>query len=84
MLARSVNENGLDFTDNAGRQSNSAESVWAYDYGKGRVCFMAPGHMITVLWNPEYKKMQKNAVQLAAAPDLAARARELQAHRRRS
>ncbi len=23
---------------------------------------MAPGHMITVLWNPEYEKMQKNAV----------------------
>jgi hypothetical protein len=22
---------------------------------------MAPGHMITVLWNPEYMKMQKNA-----------------------
>jgi hypothetical protein len=61
VLARSINENGLEFTDSAGRRSNSAESVWAYDYGKGRVCFMAPGHMIWVLWNPEYVKMQKNA-----------------------
>jgi hypothetical protein len=61
VLARSVNENGLDYTDQAGRRSNTAESVWAYDYGKGRVCFMAPGHMIAVLWNPEYVKMQKNA-----------------------
>jgi type 1 glutamine amidotransferase len=61
VLARSINENGLDYTDNTGRRSNTAESVWAYDYGKGRVCFMAPGHMISVLWNPEYVKMQKNA-----------------------
>lgn len=62
VIARSINENGLDYTDNTGRRSNTSESVWAYDYGKGRVCFMAPGHMITVLWNPEYVKMQKNAV----------------------
>lgn len=61
VLARSVNENGLTYKDQAGRTSNSAEAVWAYDYGKGRVCFMAPGHMIAVLWNPEYEKMQRNA-----------------------
>lgn len=62
VLARSVNEDGLQFTDERKRTSNSCESVWAYDYGKGRVCFMAPGHAITVMWNPEYEKMQKNAV----------------------
>ena len=61
VLARSINEDGLEYTDHAGRRSNTSESVWAYDYGKGRVCFMAPGHMIVVLWNPEYVKMQKNA-----------------------
>jgi hypothetical protein len=61
VLATSINENGLDYTDSTGRKSNTSESVWAYDYGKGRVCFMAPGHMIAVLWNPEYVKMQKNA-----------------------
>jgi type 1 glutamine amidotransferase len=61
VLARSVNEDGLEYTDLAGRRSNTAEAAWAYDYGKGRVCFLGPGHMITVLWNPEYEKMQKNA-----------------------
>ena len=61
-MARSVNEEGLEYKDQAGRVSNSCESVWAYDYGKGRVCFMAPGHMVSALWNPEYEKMQKNAV----------------------
>jgi len=61
VLARSINEDGLEYTDTAGRRSNTAESVWAYDYGRGRVCFMAPGHMIAALWNPEYVKMQKNA-----------------------
>jgi Trehalose utilisation len=62
VLARSINEDGLEYKDNNGRISNTCESVWAYDYGKGRVCFMAPGHAITVMWNPEYEKMQKNAV----------------------
>ncbi|MDP2998907.1 MAG: ThuA domain-containing protein [Bryobacterales bacterium] len=61
VLARSVNQDGLEFTDQSGKRSNSSEAVWAYDYGKGRVCFMAPGHMISALWNPEYEKMQKNA-----------------------
>jgi type 1 glutamine amidotransferase len=62
VLAVSVNEDGLTYKDQSGRTSNTCESVWAYDYGKGRVCFMAPGHAITVMWNPEYEKMQKNAV----------------------
>lgn len=62
VLAVSVNEDGLEYRDHTGRVSNTCEAVWAYDYGKGRVCFMAPGHAITVLWNPEYEKMQKNAV----------------------
>ena len=61
VLARSVNEDGLEYKDHAGRVSDSCESVWAYDYGKGRICFMAPGHMISALWNPEYEKMQRNA-----------------------
>ncbi|MFC1764350.1 ThuA domain-containing protein [Planctomycetota bacterium] len=50
------------YTDNTGRKSTKAPSVWAYDYGKGRVCFMAPGHMISVMWNPMYEKMQKNGL----------------------
>jgi type 1 glutamine amidotransferase len=62
VLAISVNEDGLTYKDQSGKTSNTCESVWAYDYGKGRVCFMAPGHAVTVMWNPEYEKMQKNAL----------------------
>jgi len=62
VLAVSVNEQGLEYTDELGRRSHTCEAVWAYDYGKGRVCFMAPGHTVSVLWNPEFEKMQKNAV----------------------
>ena len=54
----SVNEDGLTFRD----QGSTCEAGWAYDYGKGRVCFMTPGHMIPSFWNPEYEKLQQNAV----------------------
>jgi type 1 glutamine amidotransferase len=62
VLAVSVNEDNLTYHDRDGKQSTTCEAVWAYDYGKGRVCFMAPGHALTALWNPEFEKMQKNAV----------------------
>ena len=62
VLAISVNEDGLTYKDRDGKDSTTCEAVWAYDYGKGRVCFFAPGHAMTALWNPEYEKMQKNAV----------------------
>jgi hypothetical protein len=58
LLLQSVNEDGLTYK-NLGTTSAAG---WAYDYGKGRVCYLAPGHMITDLWNPEYEKLQKNAV----------------------
>jgi len=57
LLLESVNEQGLDF---AGLGKASAAG-WAYDYGKGRVCYLAPGHLLVDLWNPEYEKLQKNA-----------------------
>ena len=63
VLVRSVNEQGLEFkTEKYGNQGSSCEACWAYDYGKGRVCFMAPGHTIPSFWNPEYIKLQKNAL----------------------
>jgi type 1 glutamine amidotransferase len=58
ILMRSVNQNGLTWKD----LGASSAAGWAYDYGKGRVCYLAPGHMITALWNPEYEKIQRNAV----------------------
>jgi hypothetical protein len=65
VIARSVYEgpdNPGGWKDNFGRVNNSAEAVWAYEYGKGRVCFTAPGHMVSALFNPEYIKLQHNAV----------------------
>jgi hypothetical protein len=58
LLLQSVNEDNLTYKD----LGASAAAGWAYDYGKGRVCYLAPGHLITALWNPEYEKIQKNAV----------------------
>src|ERR1700747_3684449 len=37
-------------------------SGWAHEYGKGRVVFTALGHTTDAMWQPEYFKMQKNAV----------------------
>jgi len=51
--------------DGLGFQTYGTKSVagWAYDYGKGRVVFTSPGHTIHALWNPEYVKLQRRAVQ---------------------
>jgi len=63
VLVRSVNEEGLEYSTPAhGNQGATCEACWAYDYGQGRVCFMAPGHTIMSFWNPEYVKLQKNAL----------------------
>lgn len=62
VLARSVNDDGLEFEGSGGNQGSTCEACWAYDYGRGRVCFMAPGHTIPTFWNPEYVKLQQNAV----------------------
>lgn len=57
LLMQSVNENGLTYKE----FGTSSAAGWAYDLGKGRVCYLAPGHLITAMWNPEYEKIQKNA-----------------------
>jgi type 1 glutamine amidotransferase len=58
LLLESENEDGATFKT----LGTKSAAGWAYDYGKGRVCYLAPGHLLTVLWNPEYVKLQKNAV----------------------
>ncbi len=58
MFLESVNEEGLTYR-NLGA---TAPAGWSYDYGKGRVCYMSPGHLLMALWNPEYVKLQHNAV----------------------
>jgi type 1 glutamine amidotransferase len=63
VLVRSVNEEGRTYsTPKYGNQGATCEACWAYEYGKGRVCYMAPGHTIPSLWNPEYVKLQRNAL----------------------
>lgn len=57
IFLETVNEEGLDYD----KQGTTAPAGWAYDYGKGRVCYLSPGHLLTVLWNPEYMKLQHNA-----------------------
>lgn len=58
IFLETVNEDGLAF----GKQGTTAPAGWSYDYGKGRICYLSPGHLLTVLWNPEYIKLQQNAV----------------------
>jgi len=58
LLLESVNEDGLTFRTLGAKSA----AGWAYDYGKGRVCYLAPGHLLSVLWNPEFVKLQQNAV----------------------
>lgn len=58
IILRAENIDGLVF-ESLGTQSISG---WAYDYGKGRVVFTAVGHNNYAMWQPEYFKLQKNAV----------------------
>jgi Trehalose utilisation len=58
ILLETVNEDGLTYRD----LGSTAPGGWAHEYGKGRVCYFSPGHLITVLWNPEYVKLQHNAI----------------------
>jgi len=58
LLMQSINEEGLSWQE----QGTSSAAGWAYDYGRGRVCYLAPGHLLSALWNPEYEKIQRNAV----------------------
>jgi Trehalose utilisation len=58
VFLETVNQDGLEYRTFGA----TAPGGWSYDYGKGRVCYLSPGHMLSVLWNPEYVKLQQNAV----------------------
>ncbi len=58
IFLETVNEEGLTYRS----YGATAPGGWAFDYGKGRICYLSPGHLLTVLWNPEYVKLQQNAV----------------------
>ena len=58
IFLETVNEEGLTYRSFGA----TAPGGWSYDYGKGRICYLSPGHLLMVLWNPEYIKLQQNAV----------------------
>ncbi len=71
ILLQSANIDGLTFTTESedtallGPPKNmgtTTASGWAHDYGKGRVVFTAMGHTVHAMWQPQYLKLQKNAV----------------------
>ena len=62
ILLRSENIDGLTDISEGKDLGATAIAGWAYDFGKGRVVFTAVGHTLHALWQPEYFKLQKNAV----------------------
>jgi type 1 glutamine amidotransferase len=62
ILLRSENIDGL--TDISEGEDLGAKAIagWAYNFGTGRVVFTAVGHTLHAMWQPEYFKLQKNAV----------------------
>ena len=62
ILLRSENIDGLTDIYEGKDLGANAIAGWAYDFGKGRVAFTAVGHTLHALWEPEYFKLQKNAV----------------------
>ena len=62
ILLRSENIDGLTDISEGRDLGTKAIAGWAYDFGKGRVVFTAVGHTLHALWQPEYLKLQKNAV----------------------
>jgi type 1 glutamine amidotransferase len=65
ILIQGENLDGLTFKGGAETPQDlgsTSISGWAHAYGKGRVVFTALGHTNDAMWQPEYFKMQKNAV----------------------
>lgn len=62
ILLQSENTDGLTMVIEGKDLGAKSIAGWAYDYGKGRVVFTGVGHTLHALWEPEYFKLQKNAV----------------------
>jgi type 1 glutamine amidotransferase len=62
IILRSENIDGLTDVADGKDLGSKAIGGWAHDFGKGRVVFTAVGHTLHALWQPEYFKLQKNAV----------------------
>jgi type 1 glutamine amidotransferase len=62
VLLQSENTDGLTGSDAGKDLGTKSIAGWAYDFGQGRVAFTAVGHTLHALWEPEYFKLQKNAI----------------------
>jgi hypothetical protein len=62
ILLRSENIDGLTEINEGKDLGTKAIAGWAYDFGKGRVAFTAVGHTLHAMWQPEYLKLQMNAI----------------------
>jgi type 1 glutamine amidotransferase len=61
-VLRDPKEGGPEASGPRQNLGTTAISGWAHEYGQGRVVFTAMGHTIHAMWQPEYLKLQKNAV----------------------
>jgi type 1 glutamine amidotransferase len=61
-VLRDPKEGGPEASGPPQNLGTTSISGWAHEYGQGRVVFTAIGHTINALWQPEYLKLQKNAV----------------------
>ena len=62
IILRSENIDGLTDVREGKDLGARAIAGWAYGFSKGRVVFTAVGHTTHAMWQPEYFKLQKNAV----------------------
>jgi type 1 glutamine amidotransferase len=62
IFLQSENTDGLTGSDGGKDLGTKSIAGWAYEYGQGRVVFTGVGHTLHALWEPEYFKLQKNAV----------------------
>ena len=61
-VLRDPKEGGPEASGPPRNLGTTSISGWAHEYGQGRVVFTAIGHTIHAMWQPEYLKLQKNAV----------------------
>jgi type 1 glutamine amidotransferase len=47
---------------NQGQDGRQSAAGWAYDYGKGRVVYLANGHTIEVHRHPQFVQLKRNAI----------------------
>jgi hypothetical protein len=47
---------------NHGQDGKQSAAGWAYDYGRGRVAFLANGHTLAAHLHPEFMKLKRNAI----------------------